>query len=546
MLLSKKNRRRNIMLTETSEWKKLKKHFDEMKKKSIKELFEQDKHRIEKFVIEDVGLYIDFSKNILTENTIELLIKLAEAQRLKQKIEDMFSGKKINNTEDRPALHVALRNRSDNPIYVNGKDVMQDVKAVLKKAGQFAEDLRNGKKRGFTGKRIRYVVNIGIGGSDLGPSAVYEALRDYHKEHITVLFLSNVDPAQIEDVLKIVPWEETVFIVASKTFTTLETMTNAETIKRWLLENAKDKNVVKYHFVATTSNKDAALEFGIDPENIFLFWDWVGGRYSLCSSIGLPVMIAIGKDGFFELLDGFYQMDQHFRNKPFRENIPAILGLIGIWYNNFFGAQTHAVIPYSYRLRKLVLHLQQLDMESNGKSVDREGEPVFYNTGPIVWGGMGTNTQHAFFQLLHQGTRLVPIDFIGFFKPSFTISDHHEKLISNIFAQAEALAFGSNEGPIYKRCLGNKPSNIIMAEKLTPASVGKIIALYEHRTFVQACIWNINPFDQWGVELGKKLAKKIIKDLSLDQITEHDPSTKRLINRYKKLRMLEKSFEYPR
>ncbi len=523
------------MLTETSEWRELKKHFDEIKTKTIKELFEQDKDRAEKFVIEDIGLYVDFSKNIITEKTIELLIKLAEAQSLKQKIEDMFLGKKINNTENRPALHVALRNRSENPIYVDGKDIMQDIKAVLKKAEQFAEDIRSGKRKGLTGKRIRYVVNIGIGGSDLGPLAVYEALRDYHKEDITVLFLSNVDPAQIKDILKTVPWEETIFIVASKTFTTLETMTNAETIKRWLLENAKDKDVVKYHFVATTSNKEAALEFGIDPENIFLFWEWVGGRYSLCSSIGLPVMIAIGKEGFSELLDGFYQMDQHFRNTPFQENIPVILGLIGIWYNNFFDAQTHAVIPYSYRLRKLVLHLQQLDMESNGKSVDREGKAVSYSTGPIVWGGEGTNSQHAFFQLLHQGTRFVPIDFIGFFKPTFSIADHHEKLISNMFAQAEALAFGSDEGTVYKRCLVNRPSNRIMAEKLTPSSVGKIIALYEHRTFVQACIWNINPFDQWGVELGKKLAKKIIKELVSDQITGHDPSTKRLINKYKEL-----------
>jgi glucose-6-phosphate isomerase len=523
------------MLTKTAEWQELKKHFNEIKEKHIRELFEQDKNRIEKFVIEDVGLYVDFSKNIISEKTLELLIKVAEARNLAQKIEDMFCGKNVNNTENRPALHVALRDRSGRAIYVNGKNIMQDVKGVLKKAELFAEELRSGIRKGLTGKRIRYVVNIGIGGSDLGPSAVYEALRDYSKKDIAVFFLSNVDPAQIKEVLEKVPWEETLFIVASKTFTTLETMTNAETIKRWLLKNSKDRNVLKYHFAAATSNKDAALEFGIDPENVFLFWDWIGGRYSVCSSVGLPVMIGIGKERFSELLDGFYQMDQHFRNRPFHKNIPVILGLINIWYNNFFGAQSFAVIPYSYRLRKLVLHLQQLDMESNGKSIDKEGNPVSYDTGPIVWGGMGTNSQHAFFQLLHQGTRLIPIDFIGFFRPVSSVADHHEKLISNMFAQAEALAFGSNEGPLYKRCPGNKPSNIIMAEKLTPSSIGKIIALYEHRTFVQACIWNINPFDQWGVELGKKLAKEIIKELSSGQIGEHDPSTRRLIFRYRQL-----------
>ncbi len=524
------------MLTETKEWKELEIHFQGMKDVKIKELFKKDPKRAGRFTIEDVGLYVDFSKNIITEETIELLLKLSESRGLRDQIEDMFQGKVINTTEKRPALHVALRNMSDEPIYVNGRNIMEDVRKELRKMEIFSDEIRSGKRRGFTGKRIRYIVNIGIGGSDFGPSAVYEALKEYSMKDLRVYFLSNIDPSHIKEILEKIAWEETIFIVASKSFTTMETIRNAETIKEWIVENAKSKDAIKYHFVATTSNMDAAIRFGIDSENIFLFWEWVGGRYSLCSSIGLPIMIAIGKENFSELLEGFYEMDIHFRKTPFSKNIPVILALISIWYNNFFKAQTHAIIPYSYSLRKLVLHLQQLDMESNGKCVDKDGNLVDYNTGQIIWGGIGTNSQHAFFQLLHQGTRFVPIDFIGFFKPIHSLKDHHERLISNMLAQAEALAFGREGGEPYRRFPGNRPSNIIMAEKLTPSSIGKIISLYEHRTFTQAAIWNINPFDQWGVELGKELAKRITEDLLSEKISEHDPSTRRIIERLKLLK----------
>ncbi len=523
------------MLLQKREWEQLRAHFFKMKDIHIRDLFIKDPNRAERFVIEDIGLYVDFSKNLITDETINLLIELAESQRLSEKIEALFQGEKINNTEDRAALHVALRDISASSFYVDGEDIMKDIKDVLKKMEYFSEQIRNGKRRGFTGKTIKHIVNIGIGGSDLGPSAVYEALKEYSTDKVTVSFLSNVDPAHMRDILKGKDWEETIFIVASKTFTTLETITNAQRIKKWILENAKDKEAIKYHFAATTSNLEAALEFGIDPENIFLFWDWVGGRYSLCSSIGLPVMIAIGKENFYKLLNGFHQMDLHFRKSPFDKNIPVILALISIWYNNFFNAQTHAIITYSYPLRRLVLHLQQLEMESNGKCVDREGNPIPYTTSPIIWGGMGTNAQHAFFQLLHQGKRFVPVDFIGFFKDNGSDFEQHKRLISNMFAQAEALAFGKKDSSGHKWFPGNRPSNIIMAEILNPENLGKIISLYEHKTFVQAVIWNINPFDQWGVELGKKLAKKIIKELASDQIIEHDPSTKRLINKYKEL-----------
>jgi len=534
LIIYSKKARGKMSLKEIKEWKELQRHYDEMKDAHIRDLFKRDPNRPDKFVIEDIGLYVDFSKNIITQKTLELLVNLAESRGLKQAIEDMYEGKKINITENRPALHIALRNRSNRPIYVDGRDVMQDVNAVLDKMTRFSEGISTGKVKGFTGKRIKNVVNIGIGGSDLGPAFVYEALRFYSNREINVSFLSNIDPAHITEILRDKSWEETLFIVASKTFTTLETMTNAESAKRWILENAKDERAIGYHFVATTANRDAAIRFGINPENIFVFWDWVGGRYSLCSAIGLPIVIAIGAENFLELLDGFHEMDNHFRHTPFHKNIPVVLGLIGLWYNNFFGAQSYAIIPYSYYLRDLAFHLQQLDMESNGKGVDKEGNMLDYNTGPIIWGGMGTNSQHAFFQLLHQGTRFVPMDFIGFFSPLNPISDHHRKLISNMFAQAQALAFGRDRDGSHphRGFPGNRPSNIIMAERLTPSSLGKLIALYEHRVFVQAVIWGINPFDQWGVELGKELAKKIMNGLSSDRELELDPSTERLIKRF--------------
>ena len=531
-------------LKKLKEWKNLEQHFKEISNLHIRDLFKIEPKREENFVIEDIGLYVDFSKNIITEKSLDLLIKLANACGLHKAIEDMFIGNKVNVTENRPALHIALRNRSNSPIYIDGKNIMKDVNAVLNKMIKFSEGIRSGKIKGFTGKRIKNIINIGIGGSDLGPSFVCEALKFYSYRDINVFFLSNVDPNHITEILRNISWEETLFIVASKTFTTLETMTNAETAKKWILDNAKDEKAVRYHFVATTSNEEAAIRFGIDPENVFLFWDWVGGRYSLCSAIGLPIVIAIGPENFLELLQGFHEMDNHFRNTPFHKNIPVILGLIGIWYNNFFGAESYAIIPYDYYLRDLHLHLQQLDMESNGKCVDMDGNRVTYHTGPVIWGGMGTNAQHAFFQLLHQGTRFVPIDFIGFFKPLNPISNHHDKLISNMFAQAEALAFGKEEeSNPYKKFYGNRPSNIIMAEKLTPSSLGKLIALYEHKVFTQAVIWNINPFDQWGVELGKKLAKNIINEFEFldNRKSLHDPSTQKLIFRYLKYKTKEKN-----
>lgn len=534
-LFKKQGERTGSMdLKETREWKALKRHYDEMKDVHIRDLFKADPERSENFIIEDLGLYVDFSRNIITKRTMDLLIRLAEARGLPQAVEDMFEGRRINVTENRPALHIALRNRSNMPIYVDGRDVMQDVNAVLRRMIRFSDEIRSGKRQGFTGKRIRNVVNIGIGGSDLGPKAVCKALSHYCKEDQNVFFLSNIDPDHITEILKEISWEETLFIVASKTFSTLETITNAQTAKKWIIENAGDERAVGHHFAATTANRDAALGFGIDSDNIFLFWDWVGGRYSLCSAIGLPIMIAIGAENFTELLDGFHEMDNHFRYAPLKQNIPVILGLIGVWYINFFGAQTHAVIPYSYHLRELVLHLQQLDMESNGKGVDKEGNRLDYDTGPIIWGDAGTNCQHAFFQLLHQGTRFVPVDFIGFFRALNPISDHHKKLIANMIAQAEALAFGKEvDAPPYRRFPGNRPSNIIMADKLTPSAVGKLIALYEHKVFVQAAIWGINPFDQWGVELGKELATKIVHELCSDSDKElsHDTSTNRLIKR---------------
>ncbi|MDY6843242.1 MAG: glucose-6-phosphate isomerase [Thermodesulfobacteriota bacterium] len=527
------------------EWKNLETHYEKMKHVHMRDLFGEDLERAKKFTIEALGLYIDFSKNRITEETIKLLLELANATNLKIALNDMFLGKKINKTENRAVLHVALRNRSHKSIYVDGKDVMPEVNDVLKKMTDFVLKVISGTWKGFTGKRIKNVVNIGIGGSDLGPVFVCEALRYYSNRNLNASFVSNIDANHIVETLREKSPEETLFIVASKTFTTQETMTNANTAKQWVLEHLKDEKAIASHFVAVSTNEQGVKEFGIDPENMFVFWDWVGGRYSLTSAIGLPIMIFIGPENFFDLLKGFHEMDCHFRDAPFEKNIPVLLALIGIWYNNFFGAQTHAILPYDQYLHRFPAYLQQADMESNGKSVDKDGCMVEYQTGPIIWGEPGTNGQHAFYQLIHQGTKLIPADFIGFAKSLNPRSDHHLKLVANLFAQTEALAFGKNQEEVraegveeklapYRCFEGNRPTTTIMAEKLTPSTLGKLIALYEHKIFVQGIIWNIYSFDQWGVQLGKVLADKILPELSSREGNlMHDYSTNNLIRYFR-------------
>ncbi len=535
-----------MRLTELTEWKDLESHFQQIQHVHLKELFRGDPLRANKFTLNGLGLYVDFSKNRITEKTVQLLVKLAKAAGLKDAIKDMFEGKRINKTENRPVLHIALRNRSNRPIYVNDRDVMPDVNAVLEKMADFSHRVRTGKWKGFTGKRIKNIVNIGIGGSDLGPAFACEALRYYSDRNLNVSFVSNVDPTHIMETLRDKSCEETLFIVASKTFTTQETMTNAHTAREWVLENIRDEKAVSSHFVAVSTNRNGVKAFGIDPDNMFVFWDWVGGRYSLTSAIGLPIMISIGPENFFELLEGFHEMDCHFRDNPLEKNIPVIMGLLGIWYNNFFGAETYVVLPYDQYLHRFPAYLQQADMESNGKYIDKNGQKVDYQTGQIVWGEAGTNGQHAFYQLIHQGTKLIPADFIGFAKSLNPRKDHHPKLISNLLAQTEALAFGKDVETVraegvdewlvpYKVFEGNRPSTTIMAEKLTPAVLGKLIAMYEHKIFTQGVIWNIYSFDQWGVELGKALANRILPEL-LSEKGElgHDPSTNNLINFFRR------------
>ena len=534
-------------LTALKEWKALQAHFEEIRNVHLRELFANDSDRAGKFTRETLGLYVDISKNRITGETIKLLIDLAEAAGLKQAIDDMFAGKKINETEDRAVLHVALRNRSDKPVYAEGKDVMPEVNAVLKKMAGFCDKIRSGEWNGFTGKRIKNIVNIGIGGSDLGPVFVCEALKYYSDRNLRVNFVSNIDSTHIVETLRDKSPDETLFIIASKTFTTQETMTNAGTARRWLLEQMENEKAIASHFVALSTNEQGVREFGIDPDNMFVFWDWVGGRYSLTSAIGLPIMISIGPENFFDLLEGFHQMDCHFRDTPFSENIPVLLGLIGIWYNNFFQAESHAILPYDQYLHRFSAYLQQADMESNGKSINKEGVNVNYQTGPIIWGEPGTNGQHAFYQLIHQGTKLIPADFIGFAKPLNPRGDHHLKLLSNLFAQTEALAFGKSEETVrsegaterlvpYKTFAGNRPTTTIMAEKLTPAILGKLVALYEHKIFTQGVIWDIYSFDQWGVQLGKALAGKILPELISDKTNlNHDSSTNNLIRYFKKM-----------
>jgi glucose-6-phosphate isomerase len=532
-------------LTALKEWKDLEIHFEKIKNIHIKELFEKDSDRAKNFTIETLGLFVDISKNRITEETIRLLLNLAKAANLKKAINDMFEGKKINETEDRAVLHVALRNRSNKPIYVDGKDVMPDVNAVLEKMADFSMMVRSGKWKGFTGKRIKNIVNIGIGGSDLGPVFVYEALKYYSDRNLNVSFVSNIDPSHIVETLMDKSPEETLFIIASKTFTTQETMTNANTARQWVLSHLTDDKAIASHFVAVSNNEKKVKDFGINVNNMFGFWDWVGGRYSLTSAIGLPVMISIGHENFFDLLKGYHEMDCHFRDTPFEKNIPVLLGLIGIWYNNFFKAESHAILPYDQYLHRFPAYLQQADMESNGKSVDKEGQKVDYETGPIIWGEPGTNGQHSFYQLIHQGTKLIPADFIGFTKSNNPRIDHHLKLLSNLFAQTEALAFGKNEEEVrnegieerlvpYMCFEGNHPTTTIMAQQLTPSILGKLIALYEHKIFTQGFIWNIYSFDQWGVQLGKDLANKILPELSSEKNNlMHDSSTNNLIRYFR-------------
>jgi glucose-6-phosphate isomerase len=540
--------------TQTSSWKKLAAHYEKMKKVHMRTLFKEDPERFEKFHILFDEILFDYSKNIITEETMKLLFELANECRLKDSIELMFTGDKINETEKRAVLHIALRNRTNTPIYVDGEDVMPKVNRVLGQMKKFSNDVISGEWKGFTGKRITDIVNIGIGGSDLGPYMVTEALKPYKKPEIQVHFVSNVDGTHIAETLKKLNPETTLFIVSSKTFTTQETMTNAHTARKWFLSYANDEKHIKKHFVAVSTNEKEVVKFGIDPQNMFVFWDWVGGRYSLWSAIGLSIACTVGFENFESLLEGAYEMDQHFKNTPFERNIPVIMGLLGIWYNNFFGAESYAILPYDQYLHRFPAYLQQGDMESNGKCVDRSGKRVDYQTGPIIWGEVGTNGQHAFFQLIHQGTKLIPADFIAFAISHNPVGDHHQKLLSNFFAQTEALMKGKTEEEVvnelsamgktpeeierlkpYRVFEGNKPTNSILIKKLTPKNLGKLIAMYEHKIFVQGIIWNIFSFDQWGVELGKQLASKILPELADDnEVKSHDSSTNGLINTYKK------------
>ena len=528
-------------------WNKVEAAIAASKDTTIKELFAQDPDRAQKFTIQAAGWTLDYSKNRIDRNVMKALLGLAEASNLKEEIEAMFSGAKINRTENRAVLHTALRNVDpDAKVLVDGKDVMPDVRATLAKMSDFADAVRTGKHRGFTGRRIKYVVNIGIGGSDLGPVMANIALAPYGKRSIKCFFVSNVDSTHLAETLREVKPAETLFIVASKTFTTQETMTNALSARDWLVAALKDKAAVAKHFVALSTNAEEVAKFGIDTANMFGFWDWVGGRYSLPSAIGLSLMLYIGPRNFTKFLKGYYKMDCHFRTARFERNLPVTLALLGILYSNGYGAESYAVLPYDQYLSRFPAYLQQMDMESNGKGVDRDGNRVAYSTGPIEWGEPGTNGQHSFYQLIHQGTHLIPCDFIGFCKTHNPIGDHHDKLMANFFAQTEALAFGKTaeqcraEGDPeelvpFKTFEGNRPTNTLLADELTPETLGALIALYEHKVFVQGVIWNIYSFDQWGVQLGKVLAKNVLKDLTAEKPTlSHDSSTNALIARYRK------------
>jgi glucose-6-phosphate isomerase len=540
-------------LTQSPAWKELASHFKEIEQTHMRDLFARDPARFQHFSLRLNDILLDFSKNRVTEQTMKLLFNLARQANVEEMRDRMFRGEKINITENRAVLHVALRNRSNRPILVDGKDVMPEVNAVLAHMRKFSELVRSGEWKGFTGKAITDIVNIGIGGSDLGPVMVTEALKPYGKPGLHAHFVSNVDGTDIAEKLKILKPETTLFIIASKTFTTQETLTNAHTARRWFMEAAKNEAAVAKHFVALSTNEKEVTKFGIDKQNMFEFWDWVGGRYSLWSAIGLSIAIFVGMDNFEALLEGGFVVDEHFKNTPLEANLPVVLGVLGMWYNNFFGAQTEAILPYDQYMHRFPAYFQQGDMESNGKSVNRKSEFVDYSTGPVIWGEPGTNGQHAFYQLIHQGTKLVPADFIAPIETHNPIGEHHMILLSNFFAQTEALMKGKTEAEVraelvkagmsgealeklvpHKIFTGNRPTNSILCQKITPKTLGSLIALYEHKIFVQGVIWNINSFDQWGVELGKQLAKAILPELERPGVvTSHDSSTNGLINYYK-------------
>ncbi|HEX4459817.1 MAG TPA: glucose-6-phosphate isomerase [Polyangia bacterium] len=530
-------------------WQELAVHYDEIAGQHLRELFAADEGRAERFSFAAVGLHLDYSKNRITAATMRLLLQLADECGLHQRINAMFRGERINVSENRPVLHVALRMPVDEKLIVDGVDVVAQVHEVLARMTAFAARVRSGQWKGHTGKPIRNIVNIGIGGSDLGPVMAYEALRFYSRRDLTFRFVSNVDSTDLVEATRDLEADETLFIVSSKTFGTIETMTNARSARQWSLERLGSEAAVAKHFVAVSTNAQRVAEFGIDPANMFGFWDWVGGRYSLDSAIGLSTMLAIGPERFAEMLGGFHALDEHFRTAPLAQNLPVLLGLLAVWYGDFFGAQSFGVMPYEQYLKRFPAYLQQLTMESNGKHVRLDGSHVDYETGGVYWGEPGTNGQHSFYQLIHQGSKLIPLDLIGFGKPLNPLGDHHDVLMSNVFAQAEALAFGKTEAEVlaegtapaiapHRVMEGNRPTNVILAEKLTPRTLGTLIALYEHSVFTQGAIWDIDSFDQWGVELGKVLAKRIIPELTskTEPSLAHDPSTNALIRRYRNLR----------
>jgi glucose-6-phosphate isomerase len=539
-----------LPLTARPAWKALEAHVERIRELHLRTLFADDATRGERLTAEAAGIYLDYSKNRVTKETIALLCRLAEESGLRERISAMFRGDRINVTEGRAVLHVALRSPSGTTIVVDGKDVVADVHGVLDRMADFSNRVRSGTWQGHTGKRIRHIVNIGIGGSDLGPVMAYEALKHYSERAMTFRFVSNVDGTDLVEATRDLDPAETLFIVSSKTFTTLETMTNAESARQWLLNGlGGDVKAVARHFVAVSTNAAKVSEFGIDTANMFGFWDWVGGRYSMDSAIGLSTMVAVGPENFRALLDGFHQMDEHFRTAPFERNLPALMGLLTVWYTDFFGAETVAILPYEQYLKRFPAYLQQLTMESNGKHVTLDGMAVDYATGPVYWGEPGTNGQHSFYQLMHQGTRLIPCDFIAFDRALNPLGRHHDMLLANVFAQTEALAFGKTREEVtaegtpdslvpHRVFEGNRPSNTIIAERLTPATLGKLVALYEHSVFTQGVIWNVDSFDQWGVELGKVLAQRIIPELEseTEPALGHDSSTNNLIRRYRKMK----------
>jgi glucose-6-phosphate isomerase len=534
--------------TETESWKKLQQHFEEMKNVHIKDMFTEDPERFQKFSFAVPEIICDFSKNIINDTTINLLLQLADECGLREAIDAMFMGEKINETEDRSVLHTALRNFSGEPVVSDGKDVMPAIKKVLDQMKNFCSRVHSGEWKGYSGKKIKYFVNIGIGGSDLGPVMVTEALKPYWVEGIQPYFVSNIDGSDLAEVLKKITPDETIFLIASKTFTTQETMTNAHSARDWFMKTAPNEKAVAQHFVALSTNEKDVKAFGIDTENMFVFWDWVGGRYSLWSAIGLSIALTVGYDNFENLLKGAYIADRHFRENAFGKNVPVLMALISLWYINFFGAQSEAILPYDQYMHRFPAYFQQGNMESNGKHTDRNGNRVTYATGPVIWGEPGTNGQHAFYQLIHQGTLLVPCDFIVPVLTHNPMGEHHRILLSNFFAQTEALMNGKTRQQLveekvpdavipFKEFEGNKPTNSFLVTEITPATLGELIALYEHKIFVQGIIWNIYSFDQWGVELGKQLAKQILPELQdAAEITSHDASTNGLINAYKRLR----------